>query len=176
MLKSAFSLGEKLKVRNLTYFIYNKHWEKFDLSALNLEMSRWKTIKYLNTSGTDFHKDIKLVPKDKGGLYLFTVRTPILPGITDFPVYVGRAQLTEGQNLNKRCKEYFLKHRNDKERPLITTMFQYWSKELYLSFMEIKDNKNIIDYEKKLINSLILPLNDEIPDIQIRQAKKAFKL
>lgn len=176
MIRSAFTLGEKLKVRNLTYYLYQAHWEKFKLSAIDLSLSKWTTFKYLNSAGTDFNKDIRLLPSDKGGLYLFTVCSPILPGITEFPVYIGRAQLTEGQNLRKRCKEYFLKHRKDSERPLITTMFRYWSKNLYLSFLPLDDNAKIVGYEKKLINSLILPLNDEIPDIELRQSKKAFKL
>ncbi len=55
-------------------------------------------------------------------------------------------------------------------------MFKYWGKELHLAFLVLDDNMNIIDLEKKLINSLLLPMNDEIPDKEIKQATKAFSL
>ena len=109
-------------------------------------------------------------------MYLFFVKCPIITGITEFPFYIGRAQLTDGQNLRKRCREYFTKFARDDERPKTTTMINYWGKELYIAFKVIDGNGGIIDYEKKLINSLLLPMNDAIPDADISASIKAFQI
>lgn len=172
---SAFQLAEEIKLREIGYKLHNGLWAKYDLSQINLDFTTWQTIKYLNDDATDFSEDINLLPNDKGGLYLFFVKCPIIIGITEFPFYLGRAQLTEGQNLRKRCKEYFNKFAKEDERPKITKMVNYWGKELHLAFKTMDENDEIIDYEKKLINSLLLPMNDEIPEKEIKQAVKAFQ-
>lgn len=176
MQNSAFDLGEKLNSKTLPFKLYQPMWAKFNISSPNLNISNWTTIKYLNKAGTGFHSDISKLPNDKGGLYMFSINCPVIPGRTEFPVYIGRAQLTQHQNLRKRCREYYTRFAKSNERPLITRMFKHWHKELYLSFIILNKNKQIIDLEKKLINSLLLPFNDEIPDVKIRQAVKAFKL
>lgn len=175
MLNSAFAVGEEMALRKVPYILYNKQWSRYDLSKIDLKFANWTTIKYLNRNGTDFNEDIKKLPSNKGGLYMFSIYCPIIEGRTEFPVYVGRALLTEGQNLRKRCREYFQKYFKENERPKITRMFKYWGEELYLSFIVIDENDLLIDYEKKLINSLLLPFNDEIPEKEIKQAKKAFE-
>jgi hypothetical protein len=176
MLNTAFDLGQELHSRTLPFKLYQPMWVKYDFSPLDLSLVNWTTIKYLNKSGTNFHSDIRKIPNNKGGLYMFSINCPVIPGSTEFPVYIGRAQLTKRQNLRKRCREYYTKFARDNERPLITRMFKYWSDDLYLSFITLDTNAEIIDYEKKLINSLLLPFNHEIPDVEIRQAVQAFNL
>jgi hypothetical protein len=176
MINSAFNLGEELTSKALTFKLQQSLWLKYDLSAdIDLRLTNWTTIKYLNQDGTDFHQDINKLPNDKGGLYMFSINCPVIPGRTEFPVYIGRAQLTDRQNLRKRCREYFTKYSRNNERPKIVRMFNYWAKEIYLSFIPLDQNAEIIDFEKKLINSLLLPFNDEIPDKEIRQAILAFQ-
>lgn len=174
MTTSAFDLGEELKKKTLEFKLHQDLWNKYDFGVLDIEFSNWKTIKYLNDDGSGFHDDIAELPNDKGGLYLFTIKCEVINGVTTYPVYVGRAQYTDNQNLRKRCREYFTKFKRDNERPRITKMFKYWSNELYLSFLELDDNVEIIDLEKKIINSLLLPFNTEIPDTEIREAVAAF--
>lgn len=174
MISSAFDLGEEIHLKTLPYKLHQALWLRYDLSVVDLSFKNWITIKYLNDDGTEFHADVDTLPNDRGGLYMFFIKCPVIQGITEFPFYVGRAQLTEGQNLRKRCKEYFSKYRHDNERPKITKMFKYWSKDLYLSYLILDDNAAIVDYEKKLINTLLLPMNDEIPEQEIKQAVKAF--
>jgi hypothetical protein len=176
MVGSAFTLGEEISLRTIPFKLHHTLWLKYDLSAINLEFSNWTTLKYLNSDGTDFNIEVENLPNDKGGLYLFTINCPVIKGCTEFPAYIGRAQLTDGQNLRKRCKEYYAKYRREVERPKITTMFNYWSNDLYLSYLVLEENDHVIDYEKMLINSLLLPFNDQIPDLEIRPAVKAFQL
>lgn len=173
---SAFRLAEEIKLREVSYKLHNGLWSKYDLSSIDLEFKKWNSIKYLNSDGDGFSDEIDKLPNDEGGLYLFYVKCPIVMGITEFPFYIGRAQITEGQNLRKRCREYFTKFAREDERPKITTMMNYWGKELYLAYKVIDDNSDIVDYEKKLINSLLLPMNDEIPEKEIKDAVKAFQI
>ena len=174
MLKSAFELGEHLKLREINYFISPLLWKKWDIDSLDLEFKNWEVVKYLNAAGDDFSDELTKVPNNKGGLYLFFVKCPTITGLTEYPFYIGRAQLTSGQNLRKRVREYFTKFAREDERPKITKMINYWGKDLYLAFFKLDDNSEIIDLEKKIINSLLLPMNDEIPDTEIKQATKAF--
>ena len=174
MLSSAFDLGEEINLRKVEFTLHPKLWSKYDLSALDLNFNTWQTIKYLNDDGTGFNEDISQLPNNKGGLYFFSIHCPVIPGRTEYPVYIGRAMLTDGQNLRKRCREYLNKFVKDNERPKITRMFKYWKNELYLSFLTIEENEEIEDFEKKLINSMLLPFNDEVPDKEIKQAIKAF--
>lgn len=174
MLNSAFALGEKMELRNVCYRLYPPLWIKYDLPEIDLDISNWITIKYLNEDATELNHDLLKVPNNKGGLYLFSIRCNIIPGISSYPVYVGRAQLTKGQNLRKRTREYYTKFAREDERPLITKMIEYWGNELHLSFIEVEDNDDLIDFEKRLINSLLLPFNNQIPDVEIRQGINAF--
>jgi len=175
MIASAFTLGEEINLRKLEYRIFNNLWRRHTLPTIDISFNRWVKIKYLNDMCDNFNPEVETIPDDKGGLYLFYVKCPIIPGITDFPFYIGRAQLTEGQNLRKRVKEYFSKFRRDDERPKITRMFKYWSDDLHLAYFVLDENADVIDFEKMIINSLLLPMNDQIPDQEIRQAIKAFQ-
>jgi len=174
MLNSAFERGENLKLKAITYRLDPYLWSKYAISSIDLSKANWKTIKYLNDNGDGFGPEIGTLPNDQGGIYLFSIYCPVILGYTEFPAYIGRAQSTQNQNLRKRCREYLTKFSRNDERPLITKMIKYWGKYLYLSYFVIEQNVDTIDCEKNLINSLLLPFNDEIPDIEIRQAIKAF--
>lgn len=175
MQNSAFQLGKELNDKKIHYRLHQPFWTKYDLSSVDLKFNTWTTIKYLNDDGDGFNEDIALVPNNRGGIYLFSIKCEIIQGLTDFPVYIGRAQLTKGQNLRKRCREYFTKFAREDERPKITRMIEIWGDSLYLSFKPLNENEELIDYEKKLINSLLLPFNDIIPDKETSQAIKAFQ-
>lgn len=174
MTGNAFSLGEEIDLRRIEYKLHKGLWDKFNFPNLDLKFDNWQKTKYLNADGDDFDVEINNIPNDSGGLYLFYVKCEIISGITEYPLYVGRAQLTDGQNLRKRVKEYFQHFSKNNERPKITKMFMYWAKDLYLAYHVLNDNADIISLEKQLINCLLLPMNDEIPDKETRDAVKAF--
>jgi hypothetical protein len=174
MLRSAFELGEELKLREVTYKLHSTLWNRFNLSDLNLNFETWQKLKYLNNEADDLNPLIEDIPNNLGGIYVFYIKCEIITGLTEYPLYIGRAQLTEGQNLRKRVKEYYQKYAREDERPKITRMFNYWANELQLAYYTLGGNQEIVDLEKKLINSLLLPMNDEIPDEETRQGVKAF--
>lgn len=174
MLRSAFDLGEQMHLKKLEYIPHADLWNKFKINTIDLAFANWTSIKYLNDDATAFNDEIEKVPNDKGGLYLFYVKCPIIIGITEYPFYIGRAQLTTNQNLRKRVREYFTHFAKDDERPKITKMIRYWGQDLHLAFLSLPDNFSVVDFEKKLINGLLLPMNDKIPDQEISQGLSAF--
>jgi len=175
MTQDAFDLGERINNTTLRYKVSAELWERFSVSPnFDISFNKWNSIKYLNNDTTGFHSDIVQVPNDKGGLYLFYAKCTIISGITEYPFYIGRAQLTNNQSLRKRVKSYFQKFSKNNERPKIHRMFKYWSEVLYLAYLPLDDNEEIIDLEKQLINSLLFPMNDEIPDKEVKDAVKAF--
>lgn len=174
MLGSAFQLGEELKLREVPFKLHKTLWDKFNFPHLDLKFEHWSKMKYLNNNSNGFNTLINNIPKNKGGLYIFYIKCEIITGLTEYPLYIGRAQLTKNQNLRKRVKEYFQKYSRNDERPKITRMFKYWANELHIAYYPLDNNANIINLEKLIINSLLLPMNDEIPDIEIRQATQAF--
>jgi len=176
MLSSAFDLGENISNRVIRYVLYKPLWDKFIYPELDLNFSNWTSVKYLNDDATALNADVDLVPNDKGGLYLFYVKCSLIRGLTEYPLYIGRAQLTAGQNLRKRVKEYFQHYARDNERPKITKMIKYWGTELFVAFYPLEENDAIINVEKDIINSTVFEMNDRIPDIEISQAVKAFNL
>lgn len=175
MTNAAFELGEEIDLRKLEFKLHPGLWSKFNKKGkVDLSIKNWTEIKYLNKKAILLNADINKIPNNTGGLYLFTIKCDILPGISEFPVYLGRAQKTDNQNLRKRCKEYFQKYAKTNERPLITKMFKYWDKNLFLYYMPLPQNQDIINYEIDLINSLLLPFNTAIPETEIKQATLAF--
>lgn len=172
---NAFSLGEELELRKVEYKLHGELWKKFTVVNIDLNFENWTKFKYLNESADDFDNSINIVPNDKGGLYMFYVKCQIITGITEYPLYVGRAQITEHQNLRKRVKEYFQKYSKNNERPKLTRMFNYWKKDLHLAYYPLDNNEDVIKIENQFINSLLLPMNTEIPDTEVKQAIKAFQ-
>lgn len=175
MISSAFDLGENLNNQQISYYLHKPLWDNFNFPGLNLNFANWHSIKYLNPAGDDFDLAVNTIPDNSGGLYLFYLKCEILPGLTEYPFYIGRAQFTEHQNLRKRVKEYFQKFSKNNERPKITKMFKYWGKDLHLAYITLDENEDIVELEKQLINYLLFPMNDEIPDQEIKQAVKAFE-
>lgn len=100
MISTAFELGEEIKLKTVYFPLNLKLLERFDL-PIDLNFNHWKTIKYLNNDGTEFSIDIDLLPNNCGGVYLLSVRCPVIPEITEFPFYIGRVQYTDNQNLRK---------------------------------------------------------------------------
>lgn len=172
---SAFLLGEELELRKVEYKLHRDLWSQFNFPNLDLSFENWVKIKYLNANANALDVQVENVPNNSGGLYMFYVKCEIISGITEYPLYIGRAQYTEHQNLRKRVKEYFQKYAKNNERPRITKMFKYWASELLLAYIPLEENEGINELEKQFINSLLLPMNTKIPDTEISQAINAFQ-
>jgi excinuclease UvrABC nuclease subunit len=89
-------------------------------------------------------------------------------------MYIGKADITERNSLRVRCKKYFGEYKSKEGRPKIQRLVKYWGKYLHLKYIELDDNNLIKRLEINLINSILPPFNDYIPDKKTRDAKKAF--
>ncbi|HOJ07333.1 MAG TPA: hypothetical protein PKX68_07260 [Ignavibacteriaceae bacterium] len=168
--------GSELNNHKVEFLLYPINWRKFkNLKSINIRKAHWKETKYLNDSGKDLNTNVNKINNRTGGIYIFVIKTGILPSISEYLVYIGRAQYTTNHNLRVRVKKYYKEYMNDNERPKIVRMMTSWGNNLYLKYVEIDDNDVITKLEARLINTLLPPFNDEIPDKKIRKAIKAFK-
>jgi hypothetical protein len=175
MNSSAFTFGEEMNNRVIRYILHPNLWAGFN-PGINIDFNQWTSVKYLDATGANLDPSVDTVPNTDGGLYMFYLKCPMIVGITEYPLYIGRAQLTNSQNLRKRVKEYFQHWAKNNERPKITRMINYWGPDLYLAYLPLQANAVIINLEKDIINSTLFEMNDSIPDQDISQAVKAFNL
>lgn len=132
-------------------------------------------IKFFNTDCSSINPAITSLPRNKGGIYFFVLKSDVLPHLSSHIMYIGRAHYTARQNLRKRCREYFTKYyRNHTERPHIHAMLNNWCKNLHLYFIELTDNDEIDEIEEMLINNIIPPFNHDIPHPSIKKVRTAM--
>lgn len=145
-------------------------WNSFDstLKTLIQEEEGWEEIKFLADDGS-LNDEIGKIPNDYGGIYIFIAKPNIIPQAHQYIFYIGRAKCTDAQNLRKRCREYFLRRSRSKINSMITT----WGKFLYIKYLPLIDNDIITRLESELILAIFPPFNDDYPNKQIKQAKKA---
>lgn len=138
--------------------------EDFNLNDLS-----WREVKFMDDSG-ELHSDMSTIPNDRGGIYIFRVKSDLLPEIINYTLYIGRALYTgTGYSLRKRCRSY---HKDD--RRSIDKMRHYWGSHLYISYSVIDDNELIEDLEKYLIAAILPVYNAQIDDVEVKSARRAF--
>ena len=157
----------------LTYYHNPNRWNDNLLEQDNpiKNMANWsREIKYLNAQNDDISDDIKSLPKDHGGIYMFYIKGINLPFVENYILYIGRCQYTPAQNINKRAKEYFRD-----ERIEIKRMFRKWKEFLYYRYYPDTNNELIRANEIKLIRAIAPEYNEEIPDkMDIQNSVPAF--
>jgi len=151
-----------------------------DAVEINSHMSidDFNELKYVRNDLSYYDEEVNNLPDNKGGLYFFYIKPPVLFGKIQYLVYIGRARLTHNQNLKKRCREYFYDFRNvnkdDTRTRKVKRMIQRWGKYLYLHYVEIDDNSLIDSLESLLINNIRPPFNSAIPKKVYYSPTEAF--
>lgn len=144
-------------------------WDRCDQGIIESINTNWSEVKFLDYVNNSLHTSMDLLPNDKGGIYVFIAKPNIIPDSHLYILYIGRSRKTQNQNLRKRCSEYV-----KDGRPKILRMIRNWGKYLYIRYLPLDDNSVIEELEKRLINAILPPCNDQIPDKEIREAVKAF--
>jgi hypothetical protein len=174
MKKNAFlNLHDEDKKFDITYYHNPKHWidNRIDSNNPITDESKWsKEIKYYN--GETVSDEIKNLPTDTGGIYMFYLKGTTLPFMEKYIVYIGRCHYNKNvQHIRKRAKEYA----EDEDRTEIVRMKKYWKDYLYYRYFPEIDNEQIDKDEVALIRAIRPPFNSEIPDkIEVQPSKKAF--
>lgn len=161
----------EIKTHKLTFVLNPKDvWASFDKRFVSVINKDWNEIKFLNSNGDGINPAINsLVPNDSGGIYIFIIRTDIIPEVHRYILYIGRVKKTDNQNLRKRLREYITD-----TRPKIVLMRETWGKDIYIKFLPINDNLVIEELEEELIRVVVPPCNDRYPGITNSAIKLAF--
>ena len=170
----SLKLSDHIKIHCEDFILYPGLWKEFDHSLIDLSVIQWKEIKFLNEDGDDLNPLVKSITEEKGGIYLFMIKSNVLVGISEYLVYIGRAQKTDTHNLRVRLRKYYYEYFGKYGRPKVTRMINKWGPYLYLKYFELEDNDLVVMLEAELINSVLPPFNDEIPKKRIRDAVNAF--
>lgn len=169
--------NDRIRTYVITYYHDTSLWdeapEDTKNAVINLTWSDY--IKYLDNNGKR-SKDLNLLPKDAGGLYLFFIQGTTIPAAEKYLVYVGRAYYTDKENIRKRVKRYLWESTAKQGRPKIARLFRLWKDHLYIRFCATTDNGLIEAGESALIRAILPPFNSTLPDrIEYKRPQKAFK-
>lgn len=146
-------------------------WATMNDEIKSFVSSGWSCIKYLNEDGTAINKDIRNLPNDCGGIYMFLLKPDKIPNMHRYIMYIGRARRCENHGLRQRCSKYFKEDR----RPLVVRMIRRWGKELYLYYLPIEDSDTFIEkVEKELLRVIIPPCNSQIPEHYVMPDEDLF--
>lgn len=161
---------QKVKDAKIPFVLnLNNSWDSFDTTLASVIDTTWCEAKFLDDAGTTLHSDMNNIPNDKGGIYIFIAKPAIVPDTHLYIFYIGRAKITARQNLKKRCSEYPKDERNK-----IISMINSYGKYLYIRYLPLNDNDLIDRLEQELINKILPPFNDRIPDKIINSAINAW--
>jgi len=171
--KAFLNSNDEDKLYDITYYHNPKHWieNKLDEGNPITNEEMWsKEIKYYE--GDTISEDIKNLPTDTGGIYMFYLKGINLSFIEKYVVYIGRCHYSEGvQYIRKRAKEYD----SDNSRSDIIRMKKYWKDYLFYRYYPETNNAQIDMDEATLIRAIRPPFNSEIPDkIEVKRTINAF--
>ena len=152
-----------------SFIINPEFWENIDTDVKSLIDTDWSEVKFFKDT-KEPNEQINTIPNDRGGIYLFIIKPNYIPDTHLYIMYVGRARNTKNQNLRKRCKDYY----SESNRPKVKRLLERWWKYIYIKYLPLDDNDIIDKVEEELINAIVPPCNDKIPNKKIQNTIKAF--
>lgn len=160
----------EIQTHNLKFVLNpNEVWDTFDVKYKEItEQGDWHEVKFLNDDASALNDEVKKIPNNCGGIYIFILKGSIVPQSHLYILYIGRAQNTANQNLRKRIKCYI-----SDDRPKIVKMRETWGKYIYVKYLPLEDNSIINGLESELIRLIIPPCNDVYSPKVTHQAMKA---
>jgi len=119
-----YDFAEKIKLHEVEFELVPELWERFRCDGIDLNCITWNETKFLSDDGRTLNEGMNLLPNDKGGIYIFYVKCGILPNISNYLMYIGKADITERNSLRVRCKKYFGEYKSKEGRPKIQRLVQ----------------------------------------------------
>ena len=162
---------------NRSFVLSTILWDSFDIEIKSILQSNdnWQEVKFLDENGR-ISNEINTVPNDAGGIYIFMAKPCILPNFHNYLMYIGKSSKTESRSLRIRLREYFYEKERINKRPKVRRMLNSWGKYLYIRYLPLYgfENSMIEKIESELINKILPPFNDKIPDKTIRDIVKEY--
>lgn len=174
---SAFKRKRRERIKNHTFEfrMVPDLWKELNDPDRVLERLSWVEVPYLEPGEAEHSKGVKNLPDDCGGIYVFVIKSPILPGVSEYLAYIGRARKTASHNLRVRCHKYLYDYVNGKnERAKVSDMMHYYQNFLHLRYAKVTNNEVIDFIEAELINAIRPPFNDTVPKKKTLPPKPAF--
>lgn len=167
--------NDETKKYDCLYYLHPDLWLKNAHITSNLHTrDNWSDyIKYLNEKN-EVSDDIKKLPKDYGGIYVFFIQGISLPFCERYLAYIGRAQCTKYESLQSRVKSYLRESKKPNGRTRINRLFTYWKEHLYIRYYKSQDNEFIKQSESALIHAILPPFNTDLTEYKIKKPRKAF--
>lgn len=167
--------NDEIKKYDCRYYLHSELWAKsLPITSKLHSPENWSGyIKYLNDKN-EVSEEIKNLPKDYGGIYVFFIQGISLPFCERYLAYVGRAQCTKSESLQSRVKSYLPESKKENGRTRIVRLFKYWKEYLYIRYYKSRDNEFIKQSESALIHAILPPFNTDLTEYKIKKPQKAF--
>jgi len=181
-----FDLGREYKCDLENFNLCDSIWQLFECDDDwdLIRNSEPISFKFVNDDTGELHDDANLIPKTRGGIYIFLVKHPCFGKHVKYMMYIGKAEKSQSQNIHKRIHDYYAycKDENyameweDKNlRMRVLGLFRNYLKNIYIEYYPLAcSNERIADIESKLICSILPPINKQIPCPEIRKATTVF--
>lgn len=149
-------------------------WEAYD-NFLALSENNWRECKYYDDA-SHVSDDVRKIPHDKGGIYMYVVKPPIPVPYMPMIMYIGRARNNgKTQNLAKRVGSYDNEaHNVYRGRKWIRKLFRNYAEYLYVLYLPLDRNEDIDKLEKELIVAVIPPFNEDLIQKSLKEGRGAF--
>lgn len=107
-------------------------WESYFERTPVVDLDSLKRVKFFSEDGESISDEVKTIPNEKGGIYIYFVENPLVPSIGRYIFYVGRARKTASENLRSRIYSHYNKYIKFEESNRLTRLFDDWKKYIYI--------------------------------------------
>ena len=169
------SIESELQSFKISYILAPELWGKFHTEGIDdLDFSKWKRAKMMDEKGF-LSDETNEIPSELGGIYLYSIMPNVIPGCGCYIMYIGMASKTPSENLRYRVRSYKKQFGDEYTRDRIHNLFVRWGKYVYVHYLPVASNKEIIEeLEERLIACFVPPCNSDIRDANVKRAVKAF--
>lgn len=175
MLAENVDVVSSLAESRWTFVINTELWEDYLSENHEVDWSKLVKIPFFANNSSVLSDEVKKIPNNCGGIYIYSLENPIIPAHGNYIMYVGRARLTKYENLRQRAKSHFSDYQRGDENERLTRLYDGWAKYVYFSYVPIDTNEAIDKAEKDLIVHLCPPCNKDYPSVSIRKKLSAFQ-
>ena len=134
-----------------TFILSPELWEKFDLDGVDVDYSKWKRVKMVDVNG-DISSETNNIPNEYGGIYVYSIVTPMIPNGGNYLMYIGKATKTENENLRARVRSYKKQFGDNYSRSKLHALFTKWGQYIYVYYLPMSTTaKDITELEDRLI-------------------------
>lgn len=165
---------QEVKDNTFMFSLVPNHWEEFE-NFLNITEDDWEEYKYFNESG-EVSEEVKNIPNNKGGIYLYVVKPPVPIRYMPIIMYVGRAHNNgNSQNLRKRVNNYAREAKDFyRGRKAVRSLFSKYAEYLHVMYISLDKNEDIDRLEKELISAIVPACNRELIQVSLKEGRSAF--